>query len=45
MLPNFTQRIRHLALSIRIHHGRELKAGKFAELAEKLIKKTELPLT
>jgi hypothetical protein len=44
-LPTFTQRIRHVALSIRIHHGRELKAGKFAELAEKLIKETELPLT
>ena len=39
MLPTFTQRIRHIALSIGIHHCRELKTGKFAELAEKLIKR------
>jgi hypothetical protein len=42
-LPGFVQRIRHVALSIRIHHGRDLKAGKFAELAEMLIGSTEPP--
>ena len=37
-LPTFAQRVRHIALSIRIHHRRDLIAGKFAELAERLIK-------
>lgn len=37
LLPTFAQRLRHVALSIRIHHRRELKAGKFSELAEELI--------
>ncbi|HEV2169401.1 MAG TPA: phytanoyl-CoA dioxygenase family protein [Candidatus Binatus sp.] len=41
LLPKFAQRIRHVALSIRIHHHRELKAGKFIELAEALIEKTQ----
>jgi hypothetical protein len=39
VLPTFAQRIRHVALSIRIHHHRDLKAGKFLELAEALIEK------
>lgn len=42
LLPTFSQRLRHVALSIRIHHRRELKAGKFLELAEALIKRAEV---
>ncbi len=39
LLPTFSQRLRHVALSIRIHHRRELKAGMFLEVAEALIQK------
>lgn len=39
-LPGFMRRIRNIALSIRIHHARDLKAARFAELAEELIKQT-----
>jgi len=42
VLPTFAQRIRHVALSIRIHHHRDLKAGKFLKLAEALIEKPRL---
>jgi hypothetical protein len=43
-LPTFAQRLRHIALSIRIHHRRDLKAGKFLELAEALIETPEASL-
>lgn len=39
-LPGFMRRIRNIALSIRIHHDRDLKAARFADLAEELIKRT-----
>lgn len=39
-LPGFMQRIRNIALSIRIHHARDLKSARFADLAEELIKQT-----
>jgi hypothetical protein len=42
LLPTFEQRVRHVALSIRIHHGRDLMARKFVELAEALIKDRDL---
>jgi hypothetical protein len=42
LLPTFAQRVRHIALSIRIHHRRDLVAGKFVELAEELIKDRNL---
>jgi hypothetical protein len=42
VLPTFAQRICHVALSIRIHHHRDLKAGKFLKLAEALIEKPRL---
>lgn len=42
LLPTLSQRLRHVAKSIRIHHRRELKAGKFLEVAEALIQKPPL---
>ncbi len=39
-LPSFIQRMRHIALSIRIHKGRDLKAARFSQVAEELIRIT-----